>query len=71
MSRLSNGDFVLYIAVITAASSLFVVFEEYLPEPFGLDWGDFHLTLGLLLLISMPVHFIARRRACARMSKNR
>ncbi|MFA5866953.1 MAG: hypothetical protein WC891_03195 [Actinomycetota bacterium] len=63
--RWSNGKLAEYLAVITAASSLLVVFEEQIPAPpFGLDWGDFHLTLGLMLLVAMPVHFYTRRRAC-------
>jgi len=66
----SNGKFVEYMAVITAASSLLVIFEPF-HAPFDIHWGDIHLFLGLVLLASLPVHFFAKRRACAYMSKKR
>ncbi len=70
--RWSNGKAVEYLAVLTAAFSLPVLFEEQIPEPpFHLDWGDFHLTLGVMLVVSMLVHFYAKWRFCKALSKQR
>jgi len=67
MTQVSGNSAYVMIAV-TATSSLFVYFQPF-PAPFNIEWAAIHLTLGLIMIALLVIHFVAKHHVCAQMSK--
>jgi hypothetical protein len=59
-----SGMIVIVAGALTALAGLLMLFK--IGAPFGLDWGNLHFPLGLLLVTGMLVHFQIKRLACRR-----
>ncbi len=58
-----SGMFVMWILILTGVFGLLVLFEPF-ELSYDIEWGDIHFALGITLVGSMLIHFIAKRRAC-------